>query len=308
LGVRFLALLVAAAALLPACKKEGDTIIVSGLPPKVKEIFVGTEGGQILSVTPKGQTSTFHAYPSFDDPNPVTGLAWHPGENRLYSCVSPFSSDTTRAGLIFVHATNGTPTEFASTEPNTTNPLRASCLAVSPVDGKLYCGTAGGLIIRWDGPNNGTVVHSATEGDTSVEVWALAFDPSGHIFYTKGGSGGGGDAQVRRVLNLTSFETWLTIAGAINFRGVACDNAGRVYVTEQSLDRVYRLFSPSANEVFLSSSWVNEPRTIAVDAQGNVWVAGFDQTLKAFDPSAVWLVPYPIAGSLGGVWAIALRH
>jgi WD40 repeat protein len=279
-------------------------------PPEVKEIFVGNGAGQILSVTPEGQTSTFHAYPTPSDPfspNSVTGLAWHPGENRLYSCVTPSSSDTTRAGRIFVHAADGTPTEFASNAPGG-GALNASCLAVSPVDGKLYCGTYGGLIIRWDGPNNGTVVHSATEGGTSVRVWALAFDPSGRIFYTKGGALGGGNAQVRRVLDLTSFETWFTITGAINFRGVSCDNAGRVYVTEQIGDRVYRLFSPSANDPFLSSPWVTFPLTIAVDAQGNVWVAGSDQTLKAFDPNGVPLVPYPIAGSLGVVGSIALRH
>jgi hypothetical protein len=299
LGVRFLALLVAAAALLPACKKEGDTIIVSGLPPEVKEIFVGNQIGQILSVTPEGQTSPFYAYPSAPlSHNSVTGLAWHPGENRLYSCVSPFSSDTTRAGRIFVHAPDGTPTEFASTEPNTTNPLRARCLAVSPVDGKLYCGTDGGLIIRWDEPNTGTVVHNG-----STPIVGLTITRGGDIFYSTGDSG-----EVRKVTSTTGYESWLTLSGAVGLFGLAHDDVGRIYCTEDITDRVFRLFSPSANEVFLSSSWVTNPLSIAVDAQGNVWVGGSDQTLKAFDPNGVPLVPYPIASGLGEVLSIALRH
>jgi hypothetical protein len=263
----------------------------------VKEIFVGNSAGQILSVTPEGQTSTFHAYPSLDT-NPVTGLAWHPGENRLYSCVSPLSDDPMYAGRIFVHAADGTPTEFASTEPNTTNPLRALCLAVSPVDGKLYCGTDGGLIIRWDGPNNGTVVHNG-----SPPIVGLTITRGGDIFYSNGSFG-----EVRKVTSPTGYDTWLTLSGTVNLLGLAHDDVGRIYCTEEITDQVFRLFSPSANEAFLSSPWVTNPFTIAVDAQGNVWVGGTDGTLKAFDPNGFRLVPYPIAGSLGTVLSIALRH
>jgi hypothetical protein len=301
LGVRFLALLVAAAALLPACKKEGDTIIVSGLPPEVKEIFVGIRKShtldQILSVTPEGVTRLFCDDYSTTFENPLTGLTWHPGENRLYSCVSPDSSDDTRAGRIFVHAPDGTRTEFASNAPGG-GALYAWCLAVSPVDGKLYCGTDGGLIIRWDEPNTGTVVHNG-----STPIVGLTITRGGDIFYSTGWSG-----KVRKVTSPTGYDTWLTLSGAVNLLGLAHDDVGRIYCTDLQNNRVLRLFSPSANEVFLSSSWVTRPTSIAVDAQGNVWVAESDLTLKAFDPNGFRLVPYPIASGLGEVLSIALRH
>jgi sugar lactone lactonase YvrE len=131
-----------------------------------------------------------------------------------------------------------------------------------------------------------TIGTTGLEPGNFTTPWNLALDAAGNIFVTD--QGGGRDT----VEILSRSGSWIrNITGFSNPSGVAVQG-NKIYVTDPGANNVSIL----QNYLLVNSTSVNGPRGVTIDAQGNIWVASFNDDAVYIYSSSLTLL-----GTLDGI-------
>jgi tripartite motif-containing protein 71 len=160
--------------------------------------------------------------------------------------------------------------------------------------------TSGKLLAQWGGPGSGPGQLGRPD--------KLAFDAQGNLYVTEVGPAYGGNSRIQKFSPTgTPLAQWGTDGSAPgqfkNPIGIAVDQQGNMYVSEEAGDRVQKLSSlgqPLTEWGTLGSGpgQFNVPYDLALDATGNVYVSepspfvpGNDRIQK-FTPTGVPLAQW----------------
>jgi tripartite motif-containing protein 71 len=135
--------------------------------------------------------------------------------------------------------------------------------------------TSGKLLAQWGGPGSGPGQLGRPD--------KLAFDAQGNLYVTEVGPAYGGNSRIQKFSPTgTPLAQWGTDGSAPgqfkNPIGIAVDQQGNIYVSEEAGDRVQKLSSlgqPLTEWGTLGSGpgQFNVPYDLALDATGNVYVS-----------------------------------
>jgi regulation of enolase protein 1 (concanavalin A-like superfamily) len=211
------------------------------------------------------------------------GYAITADDTYIYSAQSPVTSGTTNAGIA-IYDQNGVSASATILLPART--IRG--LACNKALGELYIADTGTY-----GAGPDTLRVFSTSSRTELRSFAvprarnLAVAPDGSLWIVQDGDGG---SNAPKVLHYSNTGTPLsgTITGIASPRGIAIDNAGKIYVTDTGVDQNVKIYTstgaPSGtfgalNGVYggtrgeIAPTKLNNPVGVGVDNSGNIWVA-----------------------------------
>lgn len=235
-----------------ACLLAGVASVISVATAQADSIYVSNNvDNTITMIASNGTQTTFGS----GDLNGPTGIALDPLNGDLYVA--------NNGGSIAEFTQSGT---FLGDLPDTFNNPRGLAFDSS---GNLFVANQSSNSISEVTPG-GTV---STFLDTGLDFPnGLAFDSAGNLYIANGN----GDSNIT-VVTPGGIPSTLNVTGhPLNWpNGLAFDSAGNLYVVNNHDPSVEKISTGGLGTVFATTG-LSDPKGVAVDSSGDVWVADFD--------------------------------